>query len=301
MRKIAAFLFFLNPILWASYFAVSKEALDRFDPAVFATLDMLVAVPIGLAILVILHRRVDRQAVVAGMVLGTFHAVETLLEMHALDATTATTAGLVSNLQGVFAIFIAYVFLRRRIGGPSWLAGFLSLVGVAVLLIESPKSGGHWTGDTLAILAMFVFVIHIFMIDRFTADPAVSVVAMLGVEQLTAAAVTIGFSSFAADWQSFTTPAWSDVLIILYIALFTGVLPSAIALTCQPYVSPIYVVFVYLMEPFWLALIAFLYIGEILTPLGYLGGGLIILGSLINTVFDKSESSRQAEAAKAEG
>ncbi len=299
MRSLAAFLFFLNPILWASYFAVTREALDRYEPAVFATLDMMAALPFGLAILALTWKRLNREALFAGFVLGCFHASETLLEMYALDHTTATNTGVVANLQGVVAIFIAVVILGRRIGPPTWFAALLSLAGVAILMLESAEAGGHWYGDVLAILAMVLFTIHIFAIDHFTADTKLSIVCCLGVEQVVAALVTGAGSTVLADWSAFAMPGQSDMLIIFYIAVFTGLLPSAIALFFQPYVSPVFVVFVYLIEPLWVALIAFLYIGETLTPIGYMGGGLVILGALINTLFDKSEGSREAAPAGA--
>ena len=292
-------MFCLNPILWASYFAVTREALDRFDPAVFATLDMMAALPFGLAILAFTWKRLNRQALYAGAVLGCFHAGETLLEMYALDHTTATNTGVIANLQGIVAIFIAVVILGRRVGPSTGLAGLLSLAGVAILMLESAEAGGHWYGDVLAILAMVVFTVHIFAIDHFTADAKLSIVCCLGVEQVVAALVTGAGSTVLADWSTFTMPGQSDTLIIFYLAVFTGLLPSAIALFFQPYVSPVYVVFVYLIEPLWVALIAFLYIGETLTPIGYMGGGLIIVGALINTLFDKSEGSRETAPAGA--
>ncbi len=299
MKSLAAFLFFLNPILWASYFAVTREALDRYEPAVFATLDMMAALPFGLAILALTWKRLNRKALFAGFVLGCFHASETLLEMYALDHTTATNTGVVANLQGIVAIFIAVVILGRRVGPPTWFAGLLSLAGVAILMLESAKAGGHWYGDVLAILAMVLFTIHIFAIDHFTSDTKLSIVCCLGVEQVVAALVAGAGSTVLADWSSFSMPGQSDMLIIFYIAVFTGLLPSAIALFFQPYVSPVFVVFVYMIEPLWVALIAFLYIGETLTMVGYLGGGLVVLGAVINTLFDKTEGSREAAPAAA--
>lgn len=295
MRRLAACLLFLNPILWASYFAVTKEALERFDPAVFATLDVLVALPFGILILAFTWKRLNRKVVFAGTVLGCFFAAEILTEMYALDHTTATNAGFLPSLQGFLAILIAYLVLRRRVSSVNWLAGVLSLAGAVILLVESPKAGGHWYGDLLALLAMVIFTVHVFAIDKLTSDRSLGLLPCFGVE-LVVAAVIVSFGSlFLADWQSFTLPGGRDVLIILYVGVITTVLPTAIAIFFQSYVSPVYVIFIYMIEPLWMALIAFLYIGETLTALGYLGGGLIVFGAIMNTLRDKSEGGRALE------
>lgn len=295
MRRLAACLLFLNPILWASYFAVTKEALDRFDPAVFATLDVLVALPFGIVILAFTWKQLNRKVLIAGTVLGCFFSAEMLTEMYALDYTTATNAGFLPSLQGFLAILIAVLVLRRSVSASNWFAGFLSLAGAVILLIESPKTGGHWFGDMLALLAMVIFTVHVFAIDKFTSDRSLGLLPCFGVELVVAALIISIGSLFLADWQSFTPPVGRDLLIIFYVGAVTTVLPMAIAIFFQPYVSPVYVIFIYMIEPLWMALIAFLYIGETLTAIGYFGGGLIVFGAIVNTLRDKSEGSQALE------
>ena len=292
MQQLAAFILFLNPILWASYFAVTKDALDRFDPAVFATLDTLVALPFGIVILAFTWKQLNRRVLIAGFVLGCFFSAETLTEMYALDYTTATNAGLIPGLEGVLAILITVLVLRRSVSNANWLAAILSLVGVAILLAESPKTGGHWFGDLLALLAMVIFTLHVFAIDKLTSDKTLRLLPCFGVELVVAALITGSGSLLLADWQSFTPPDDHDSLILLYVGVVTTVLPAAIAIFFQPYVSPVYVIFVYMIEPLWVVLIAFIYLGETLTVLGYFGGGLIVFGAFMNMLFDKSENNQ---------
>ena len=65
---------FLTPILWASYYAITKEALDRFEPAAFAALDVLVALPFGIAIVIAWRRHITRSEVTGGVILGAILA-----------------------------------------------------------------------------------------------------------------------------------------------------------------------------------------------------------------------------------
>ena len=74
MTSVAALVFLLNPILWASYYAVIKGALDRFEPAVFAALDMLVVLPCGLVVMVATRSRINAKVVGVGVFLGSMLA-----------------------------------------------------------------------------------------------------------------------------------------------------------------------------------------------------------------------------------
>ena len=286
MRLVASVVLFLTPVLWASYYAVTKEALDRFEPAAFAALDVLVALPFGIAILVAWRRHIDRATLIGGVVLGTILAGELLAYTFALNYTTATNAGFIPSTQGFVAILIASVVLRHKIPVPTWLAGLLCLAGALLVVMESPNSGGHWGGDALVFLGAFIFTIYIFAVDRVVKGGQVALWPCFGVELVTVAVIVCAVSPIFVDWGSFTAPAVSDYYVILYVGIATTVLPTAICIFFQPYVSPVYVAFIFVLEPLWSALVCNLYLGETVTTLAYLGGGLILIAALANTVFD---------------
>ena len=297
MKLVASAVLFLTPILWASYYAVTKEALDRFEPAAFATLDVLVALPFGIAIVIAWRKHLDRATVMGGIVLGALLACELLVYSFALDYTTATNAGFIPSSQGFLAIVIAAFALRQRVPVPTWIAGILCLTGVLLVVLESPSSGGHWRGDALLFLGTFIFTAYVFAIDRIASGRKVALWPCFGVELVTVAVIIGAVSPFFVDWSTFAQPATSDVYVILYVGIATTVAPAAICIFFQPYVSPIYVAFIFVLEPLWAALVSTLYLGETVTTLAYVGGGMILIAAAANTIHDNLSAEPEAQLA----
>ena len=52
LKVVACLLFFLNTTLFATYYAVSKEAMGRIDPIVFSFFEMLLLVPVAVCMLI---------------------------------------------------------------------------------------------------------------------------------------------------------------------------------------------------------------------------------------------------------
>src|SRR5205085_8611877 len=63
----------------------------------------------------------------------------------------------------------------------------------------------------------------------------------------------------------------------------TTFLPTLITVLMQKYVSPVTVSFIYILEPILGAIVANLYLHEMLTVQSYLGGGLVGVGTIIHT------------------
>ena len=297
MKLVASAVLFLTPILWASYYAVTKEALQRFEPVVFATLDVLVALPFGVAIVIFWRKHIDRATMIGGMVLGALLACELLVYSFALNYTTATNAGFIPSTQGFLAIIIAAFALRQRIAAPTWIAGLVCLMGALLVVLESPNSGGHWGGDALIFLGTFIFTAYVFAVDRIASGNKIPLWPCFGVQLVTVAVIIGAVSPFFVDWSEFSQPATADVYIILYVGIATTVAPAAICIFFQPYVSPVYVAFIFVLEPLWSALVSTLYLGETVTTLAYVGGGMILIAALANTIHDNL-SAQPAGAAR---
>ena len=282
---------------WASYYAVTKGVLERFDPLAFAALDVLVALPIGIAILTFARKQINWAVVSRGALLGAILALELIIELYGLERTTATNTAFIGSLVGVLAILFAFLVLRQRIRRGAWLAGLISAAGAILLVMESPNSGGDWTGDALALLSTVVFVFYIFAVDKVTADGKLPLWPCYGVQLVTMALVVGSVSLFFTDLEDFAPARQSDFLIILYVGIVTTVLPYAISVFFQRFISPVAVAFLYGTEPLWCAIIAYYYLAESLTTTAYIGGAIIALGILVHTIIEVL-AEREASAAQ---
>jgi drug/metabolite transporter (DMT)-like permease len=90
MKYAAGGAILLNTLLYASYYAISKEVLGRVDPIVFSFCEMMTLAPPALFILLISRRHLTRQAIKSGFLLGSCLCLGLLMLATALRHNSAT-------------------------------------------------------------------------------------------------------------------------------------------------------------------------------------------------------------------
>lgn len=286
MKKTATALLFLNPVLWASFYAVTKGALAHVDPVAFSTLELSIAALPAAAILFARTHRINKASIFAGLVMGGSLYLAVVGSTIALYFTTATNTAFFPALNGAFAALIIVILFRKKLDLPTWLACATATVGALVLISQSSQDSHLNTGDLIALAAALAYTIYIFVVDWQTQEPGkgTDLWVAFAVELLTMA--VLGWIVFVVTGTE-GIEKWTEPTVLwtaLFIGIFTTVLPTAIALFFQHYVEPATVALLYVLEPIWGAIAAAALVGERLSLIGYIGGGLIVLGSLIKTI-----------------
>lgn len=301
MKKFATMLFLLNTILWATYYAISKEALQRIDPIIFSFLELSILVPAALCILFFTRKRITREVLRRGVILGMWLGAAVFTTTIALKYTTATNTAFFPSLNGFLAALIAWVVLRQRISRGTWLAGVISVIGACLMIFESPTAGHWWGGDGIAFLGAFFYTCYLFRVDHDAGlEEDIARLPLFAVELLTMAVLGTIAALIFGDWHAFHPALPKDIWVVVYIGFATTFLPTIIATFMQRYVSPVTTSFIYILEPIWSALAAALYLGEVLGFRSYLGGACIIIGAVLNTWLSLRAEGRREEIAPTE-
>jgi len=280
--KIVPCLFFLlNTFLFATYYAVSKEALGRIEPIIFSFCEMVTLLPAGICILIMTRKDMSKAVIKRGVILGSLLCLALFTIAIALKYTTATSTAFFPSLNGLIAALIAWLFFRQPSGKVTWFAGTISAVGT-VLLISNSSMGG-WRGMTIAFLGGLFFTCYVFLADHQQQED-IAPWPLFGIELVTMAGWAMLIALLFGDWQSVHPSFPKDIWIILYIAGATTFLPTLITVLMQKYVSPVTVSFIYILEPILGAIVANMYLHETLPLQGYLGGGLVVVGTIIHTL-----------------
>jgi drug/metabolite transporter (DMT)-like permease len=293
IKAVTCLLFFLNTLLFATYYSVSKEALGRIEPIVFSFFEMVVLAPVALCILALTWKDVTSTVIKRGVLLGSMLCLALFTIAIALKYTTATDTAFFPSLNGLLAALIAWLLLKQPVKKVTWFAGVISVIGTVLLISYSPMGG--WRGTVIAFLGGVFFTCYVFLADHEQQDD-VPPWPLFGVEMLTTAAWATLIALLFGDWQAVHPLFPKDTLIILYVAGATTFLPILITVLMQKYISPVTVSFIYILEPVSGAIIANLYLHEILPLQGYIGGGLVIVGTLIHTWGVSRRSAHQRPA-----
>lgn len=280
IKTVAGGAFFLNTVFFATYYAISKEALGRIDPIIFTFFEMMTLVPVALCIIIWAWEDITRAVVKRGILLGSCLCLALFTISIALKYTTATSTAFFPSLNGFLAAIIAWVVLRHPVQKATWFAGLLSVVGT-VLLIANAEMGGI-RGSLIAFLGGVFFTCYVFLSDHLQKDEDAHW-PLFGVELLTMAAWASLIVLLFGNWDAFHPSLPKDIWVILYIAGACTFLPTLITVLMQKHISPVTVSFIYVLEPILGAVMANFYLHETLPLDGYIGGGLVVVGALIHT------------------
>lgn len=280
LKWLAILAFVLNTFLFGSYYSVGKEMLGRIDPIVFTFLTMMTLVPAAICILIFSRRHITREAVKSGFLLGTCLCLGLFSLAVALKYNSATGTAFFPSLNGLLAAIFTWLFLRQPITKATWFAGIVSVTG-AVLLMANASMGGA-RGAIIAFIGGMLCTFYVFLADHEQRDQS-AYWSLFGIELLTMALWANLLALLFGDWHFVSISMPWDLGVIAYIGLGTIFLPTLFTVLLQKYISPVTVSFIYILEPIFGAVVAYLYLHEVLPLDGYLGGLLVVSGVLIHT------------------
>lgn len=268
-------------VLWASAFIGIRGAGPHFDPGALALLRMAVGSAV-LAIIALRHgiRLPERKLswLIAVWGVGWFCVYN--LALNAAERTLdAGTAAMVVNLAPLMVVVFSGLFLREGFPKPLIVGAPIAFLGVVLIGMNSTTDAGpDITGLLLALLAAVMYAGCTLLQKRLlNAGSDATTLTFLGAVTGTVALLPWTGSLIGAVQ---TTPLDSTLWVV-----YLGVFPTAIAFTTWAYVlqrstagqtsATTYVV------PAIAILLSWVILGEVPTPLMFLGGALCLLGVLV--------------------
>jgi drug/metabolite transporter (DMT)-like permease len=271
-------------MVWGTSYGVAKSAL-----AFYPVLGLL-ALRFGLTFVLLSPALRSLRRASAVEIAGAFGTGVLLLgvlmaETFGISMTRASNAAFLISLCVVLTPFIEWVMLRRRPSGVESIAVALSLLGAMLV------SGGvsvPSAGDALILLAALLRALMMCVSRRVMRDSAL---APLSVTAIQAGTVALGSIVAASLWPSGSWPALPT--LAGHGGFWIGIAWLVVACTlfaffAQNYAvkrsSPTRVALLMGSEPAFGALFAYAWLGEHLSVWGWIGGGLMVLASVLATV-----------------
>ncbi len=208
--------------------------------------------------------------------------------------TTATNVGFLVN-SSILIVPIMVWFMRHK--APDlivWPATILCFIGMLLLSGSTPKS--LFFGDIFCILAAIAFAVWVVTLGKAAeAIDAPTLSACFQWLPLAIFGLTIGAFRGPHDVYQIAT-RWPE---LLFVGVFASAFAVVLASNAQRYLSSCTCGICYALEGVFGAVIAFLWLGENLTPQGFAGAALICAsvvliqsGSKENIVYHMKRSAR---------
>jgi drug/metabolite transporter (DMT)-like permease len=272
-RLRADAILFLAAAIWGAAFVFQKSAMDHIGPLAFVASRGIVAA-VALTPLAWIEGRKERPpswgfwgtALLGGL---SFFA-GSYLQQEGLRTSTVTNTGFLTALYVVIAPFVAWAWSRKAPARVVWPSVALSIAGV--WLLAGATYGSLSRGDMLVALSAVFWATNVIVVSvaaryarpiGFTAAEFVFV-SLLGC----ACALTFETNTVAGMRE-----AAAD---IAFVGLISGALSFTLFSIALRYTPPSEAVIIGSTETIFAALGGYIFFGERLLPINWLGAGFIL-------------------------
>ena len=256
--------------VWGGSFVVMKDSLEQQDVYSFLSSRFLLA-----SLLMFLYRpnvfkglnkKFLRQAILAGLLLGSGYIFQTL----GLTKTTVSNTGFVTGLYLVFTPLISLAILKRHVLRIQWAAVIIAFAGLFLISYNGISIG---FGETLVLISAFLYGAHFVALGEWSDGGntyALTLIQIMTVSALATICALINGYQIAPSARVWTA--------ILFTALFATFLAFLVQTKAQSVMSATAASVLLAMETPFALLFGLIFNNDPLTLRIIAGGGLVMLG-----------------------
>ncbi|MFX1377681.1 MAG: DMT family transporter [Promethearchaeota archaeon] len=276
-RVIAIFLLILTTVLWGTSFIITKNIIEGVPIFLYLGFRFLIAF-FGFIPFFPRLKNLNKKILLMGCITGLLYFFGIVFQTYGLQLNdSAGKTGFITGLSTIIVPFIAWIGYKKRLHIRIWLAVIISVIGMALLLLEGES--GLIIGDLLVLICAFFFAFYIILNDKYVRLVDLYLYSIIQV-------VVVFASCFLCslilrepyDLFSFSLPFW---LIMTYMGIVVMTLTILFQNWSQQYQGPTTTAIIFTLEPVFAALFGFLIDNEILSIFGWIGSGLIFCAILI--------------------
>jgi drug/metabolite transporter (DMT)-like permease len=301
--NFAEWMLVLATLVWGCSFALAKDAGEIINraagvsqhalgPMLVLSLRFTVASVAWFVLIAPAREGWKRQSVIDGVVLGVFLAAGMVLQHIALDYTIEAVAAFLTSLTVIFVPMILWAFWRQALPAAAWVGVVVAVPGVWLMSGASSLSLGF--GEWMGLACAFVFAWHIPMLNRYAARDtpwrmcgAQFVIVALACWLCTGVALS-HVDTF--DWSVLGDGSlWTNILLLVAGPTLVS---FGLANVYQPRVHAIRAVLIYLLEPIFAAIFAWMWTGRSMTAGMMMGGALILAANAVVELWPQKQKAK---------
>jgi drug/metabolite transporter (DMT)-like permease len=286
LLRLSDFTLLLVALVWGTSYGVAKGALHFYPVLGFLAVRFGLTFVLLLPALLRAPRGQQRDALRTGLPLGGLMLCIFVSETFGVAHTLASHAALLISLCVVLTPLAQWWLLGQRPQPAIWVFSGVSVVGAA-LLSGGLSAGLNW-GDALMLTAAALRAITVCKTSQLTHHSSASALALTAVQAgvMAAGSLVLALLTPGGLPPLPTAPAFWQATA--YLVLGCTVFAFFAQNWALKHSAPSRVALLTSSEPVFGALFAVLWLGESLSLVGWLGGGLIVLAALWTTLKDRS-------------
>lgn len=221
---------FLAAIIWGIAFVAQTDAAETGIGAFTfnGTRFLLGSIALIPVIMIFEREKITKSMlktiVFPASITGTILFIASSMQQFGIEMTgSASKSSFITGLYMVLVPIFAFVFLRRKISWSVWIGAIVAVIGLYLLSIKQGETL-EW-GDALLLIATIFWASHILTVDKFIVNA--SPLKFSAVQMFVCGTLGIICALLFETWD------WQAVLDSTGAILYTGLLSSGVAYTCQ--------------------------------------------------------------------
>jgi len=174
--------------------------------------------------------KTDKKTILYGLFLGIFLYLGFFFQTWGIANTTASNNALITAGYIIMLPVMVYLFERTKVHPKTIVAGFITLIGIALITVDFRDLSNIASGDYLTFIGAFFFGIHIYLLGRLTKKVDLYVLMAFQLLIFCVLSLVVMLASDGFPSVDFTNNL--DVKILL-VAVLMGTFGSFVAFVMQ--------------------------------------------------------------------
>lgn len=293
-QRKADFMLGIVASAWGIAYLLMKIGLESIPPYSMIALRFVIAFAVVAVIFFRKLLQTTKRTLLYGASLGLLLFGVFAFLMRGLETTSASNGAFLISTSVVLVPIVHAILSRRLPERPIIIGTVLTMVGIGFLVLQ--QSFALHSGDILCLFGAITYTFQILLTDRLTRkeDSLLLGIWQLGFTGLYGVIFTVLFETPTLP----STPAeWGAILGLALICSSFGFVVQPVA---QRYTTPEHTGLLFALEPVSSALLAFIFLHEVLSIKSYLGAVLVLVGVLIASAMPSGKKKREPDANKQE-
>ncbi len=266
-------------IIWGATFPIMKLSLYYITPTMLLSFRFLLSAAFMLPIILKNKMLMEKKNLVLGIIGGVILFIAYYAQTVGLEYTTSSQSGLITGMYVVLLPIISLLYLKIKLNKIDVIAVSVGFIGL-ILMSSLKFSSVDAFGDLLTFICAIFYAIqtaYVFKYTKFLDSMVFTFYQLLMVGLLS----TI-FLPFSWEPSGLSKPV--VIFTIVFTALFASFFAILINTRALMYIEPTAAGVVYVGEPVFAVIASILILREIPTIYIILGGMIIVLAMLMETV-----------------
>ncbi len=267
----------LGTAFWGISFPVTKMAMGTVSQSTFLAYRFLAATIVLAGVLYKQLSRITKSVLLDSMLLAVPLTFGIWFQTLGIKHTSASQCAFVAGISVIIIPVLKHVFYKSVIDLKVWIAALIALLGLFIISVRTSLTIG--VGDLYTIIGAVGFAVYLIKVERYNerANILPTIVPMFGT--CTLIMIGIALVDRNAQWLPSSGGFWTG---IIYCSIFSTAYMYTISNLSQRYIKAEKVAIIYLFEPVFAAIAAVLILDEGLSWRLWIGGALILLGTLVS-------------------